>query len=213
MARDSHVEKDRTAAPARFRPPHIRLRQILDAAEGLIVEHGYEGTTMDQVAAAAGVAKGTVYLYFTSKQSLLAGMQADVAQLFLDGPSEMMADESYTWRQRLDALVRRRLEVRLSHRQLYHELFHVNHAGEEPLDKVRVMLAEILARGTDAGEFDVEDVELTTNVLLHASGGALERVDRFDADRIEAALQQVLRLFHRIVGATRQEDQEDQEDS
>lgn len=202
MARKAPVERDRVASSRRFQPPHVRLRQILDAAERLIVEHGYEGMTMDQVAAAAGVGKGTVYLYFSSKQHLLAGMQADVAQLFLDGPSEMLADESYTWRQRLDALVRRRLEVRLSHRQLYHELFHVNRAraGEEPLDQVRAMLAEILARGTDAGEFDVEDVELTTDVLLHASGGALERVDRFDADRVEAALQRVLGLFHRIVG-------------
>jgi TetR/AcrR family transcriptional regulator, transcriptional repressor for nem operon len=194
--------------PARSQPPHVRLRQILDAAETLIVEHGYEGMTMEQVAAAAGVAKGTVYLYFPSKQSLLAGMQADIAQLFLDGPSEMMSDGSFTWRQRLDAVVRRRLEVRLAHRRLYHELFHVNRAraGEEPLDQVRAMLAEILARGTAAGEFDVEDVELTTDVLLHASGGALERVDRFDPDRIEAALQQVLRLFHRLVGASLQED-------
>ena len=70
----------------RAQPPHVRLRQILDAAERLIVEHGYEGMTMDQVAAAAGIAKGTIYLYFPSKQSLLAGMQADVAQRFqLDG--------------------------------------------------------------------------------------------------------------------------------
>jgi TetR/AcrR family transcriptional repressor of nem operon len=193
---------------ARFQPPHVRLRQILDAAERLIVEHGYEGMTMDQVASVAGVAKGTVYLYFPSKQSLLAGMQADVAQLFLDGPSEMMADESCTWLERLDAVVRRRLEVRLSHAKLYHELFHVNRAraGEEPLEHVRAMLAEILARGTDAGEFDVEDVILTTDVLLHASGGALDHVDRFDAKRTEVALQQVLRLFHRIVRAPPEEE-------
>jgi AcrR family transcriptional regulator len=185
------------------------LRQILDAAERLIVEHGYEGMTMDQVAAAAGVAKGTIYLYFPSKQSLLAGMQSDVAQRFVDGPSEMMSDDSCTWRDRLDALVRRRLEVRLEHRALYHELFHVNRAraGEEPLDQVRAMLAEILTRGTDAGEFDVVDVVLTSDMLLHASGGALDHVDRFDAAGTERALQLVLRLFHRIVGATPAEEE------
>jgi TetR/AcrR family transcriptional repressor of nem operon len=201
------AQKDEAPPGARVQPPHVRLRQILDAAEQLIVEHGYEGMTMGQVASAAGVAKGTVYLYFTSKQSLLGGMQADMAQLFLDGPSEMMADESCTWLDRLDAVIRRRLEVRLSHAKLYHELFHVNRAraGEEPLERVRAMLAEILARGTDAGEFDVEDVILTTDVLLHASGGALEHVDRFDPGRIALALLHVLRLFHRIVGAPTKE--------
>jgi AcrR family transcriptional regulator len=208
MTSSTRINAEPSGPTPRVLPPNVRLRQILDAAEALVVEHGYEGMTMEQVAAAAGMAKGTVYLYFSSKQSLLAGMQADVAQLFLDGPSEMMTDDRFTWRQRLDAVVRRRLEVRLSRRQLYHELFHVNRAraGEEPLEHVRAMLAEILARGTAAGEFDVEDVELTADVLLHASGGALERVDRFDADRIEAALQQVLRLFHRLVGAFPEED-------
>ena len=192
-----------------MQPPHIRLRQILDAAEVLIVDHGYEGMTMEHVASSAGVAKGTVYLYFPSKQSLLAGMQADVAQLFLDGPLELMDDDTSTWLDRLDGLVRRRLEVRLAHAKLYHELFHVNRAraGEEPLERVRALLAEILARGTDAGEFDVDDVVLTTDVLLHASGGALEHVDRFDPKRIESSLQLVLQLFHRMVGAHRQEQQ------
>jgi TetR/AcrR family transcriptional regulator, transcriptional repressor for nem operon len=202
------MKDDVTPRPhPRVQPPHIRLRQILDAAEQLIVEHGYEGMTMEQVASAARVAKGTVYLYFSSKQSLLAGMQADVAQLFLDGPSEMMADDRCTWLDRLDGVVRRRLEVRLSHAKLYHELFHVNRAraGEEPLERVRAMLAEILARGTEAGEFDVEDVLVTTDVLLHASGGALEHVDRFDPARIEMALRQVLELFHRMVGISAQE--------
>jgi TetR/AcrR family transcriptional regulator, transcriptional repressor for nem operon len=191
-----------TTPHPRVQPPHIRLRQILNAAERLIVEHGYEGMTMEQVASAAGVAKGTVYLYFPSKHSLLAGMQADVAQLFLDGPSEMMSDDGCTWCDRLDAVVRRRLEVRLAHAKLYHELFHVNRAraGEEPLEHVRAMLAEILARGNDAGEFDVEDVIVTTDVLLHASGGALEHVDRLDSARVETALQHVLELFHRMVG-------------
>lgn len=210
MVEVRHDDADTVASSsARVQPPHVRLRQILDAAEQLIVEHGYEGMTMEQVASSAGVAKGTVYLYFPSKQNLLAGMQADMAQLFLDGPSEMMADESCTWLDRLDGVVRRRLEVRLAHAKLYHELFHVNRAraGEEPLERVRAMLAEILARGSDAGEFDVDDVILTTDVLLHASSGALEHVDRFDEQRIETALQQVLELFHRMVGASAQEKQ------
>jgi hypothetical protein len=66
------------------------------------------------------------------------------------------------------------------------------------------MLAEILARGTDAGEFDVDDVIITTDILLSASGGALQHVDR-RPERTELALQHVLHLFHRLVGATAQE--------
>jgi AcrR family transcriptional regulator len=160
--------------------------------------------TMEQVATKAGIAKGTVYLYFTSKQSLLAGLQADLAQSFLDGPSQAMADESCTWLDRLDAVVRRRLEVRLTHSRLYHELFHVHSVpdAEEPLKQVRALIGEILERGQEAGEFDVEDVTVTTDFLLHASGGACDHVDRSDEAEVAQTIQLVQKLFHRVVCAS-----------
>lgn len=45
---------------------------ILRAAGRLCAEHGAGALRMDQVAAAAGVAKGTLYLYFSTKDALLA---------------------------------------------------------------------------------------------------------------------------------------------
>jgi AcrR family transcriptional regulator len=48
-----------------------RRRQILDAAEKLFRERPEALASMDDLADAAGVAKGTLYLYFPSKQSLL----------------------------------------------------------------------------------------------------------------------------------------------
>lgn len=43
---------------------------ILDAAEQVFQENGYNGATMDEVADLAGVGKGTLYLHFKSKQSI-----------------------------------------------------------------------------------------------------------------------------------------------
>lgn len=43
---------------------------ILDAAAELIVVHGFEGTSMDRVAKAAGVSKQTVYSHFKNKETL-----------------------------------------------------------------------------------------------------------------------------------------------
>jgi AcrR family transcriptional regulator len=187
----------------RFQPPHVRRRQVLDAGARLIVAHGFDGMTMEQVANEAGIAKGTVYLYFPSKQALLSGMQSDLAQVFLDGPLELMADERSTWAERLDALARSRLVVRLTHRDLYHELFHEQKvsAGEEPLAQARALLAEILARGTLAGEFDVPDPDVTADFLLAAAGGACDHVDRNNPDEMEATVALVQLLFRRAVGA------------
>lgn len=42
--------------------------QVLDAMDRLLVRYGYQKTTVDDLAAEAGIGKGTVYLYFDSKE-------------------------------------------------------------------------------------------------------------------------------------------------
>jgi TetR/AcrR family fatty acid metabolism transcriptional regulator len=49
----------------------FRRTQILDAARRMFARHGLEGTTVDHIARAARVAKGTIYLYFKSKDEIL----------------------------------------------------------------------------------------------------------------------------------------------
>lgn len=48
-----------------------RVREILEAARRVVGRFGFEGTTLDRVAEEAGIAKGTVYLYFKNKDELL----------------------------------------------------------------------------------------------------------------------------------------------
>jgi AcrR family transcriptional regulator len=48
-----------------------KRERILNAATNLFVTHGYRKTSVDEVASAAGVAKGTVYLYYNNKAALL----------------------------------------------------------------------------------------------------------------------------------------------
>lgn len=49
-------------------------RAILDAAVEVFAEHGYDGAQMARIAEAAGVANGTVYLYFRNKKDLLVSL-------------------------------------------------------------------------------------------------------------------------------------------
>jgi AcrR family transcriptional regulator len=48
--------------------------QVLDAAENLFGNHGYQGTSLDQIAAESDFSVGSVYTYFRSKRDLLAGV-------------------------------------------------------------------------------------------------------------------------------------------
>ena len=52
-------------------PKARKRRLILDAATRLFVKHGFRKTSVDEVAEASGVAKGTVYLYFKNKGELM----------------------------------------------------------------------------------------------------------------------------------------------
>lgn len=64
------------------RGPSPRKRQaILDAARALFLQRGYAGTSMDDVAASAGVSKQTVYAHFADKTRLFAELiTGDIAQ-------------------------------------------------------------------------------------------------------------------------------------
>jgi AcrR family transcriptional regulator len=57
-------------ARARRIAPAARKEAILDAALTVFAERGFEAARLDDVAARAGVAKGTLYLYFKDKESL-----------------------------------------------------------------------------------------------------------------------------------------------
>jgi len=56
----------------------MRRRQILQAAEQVFNEHGYAEATIDEVAERAGLAKGTIYNYYRSKEALFNAIFNDV---------------------------------------------------------------------------------------------------------------------------------------
>jgi AcrR family transcriptional regulator len=66
------------SSPLRERQAAATRRAVLDAARELFVEQGYGATTVDQIAARAGISKPTVFTAVGNKQALLAAVR-DVA--------------------------------------------------------------------------------------------------------------------------------------
>lgn len=62
------------AAPKFRRRSEARPDEILDAALAVFGEKGFDPARMDDIAAAAGVSKGALYLYFESKEAVLKGL-------------------------------------------------------------------------------------------------------------------------------------------
>lgn len=68
-----------SARPERLRDPNQRAERaarILDVAADLLARHGYRRVTMDDVAAEAGIGKGTVYLHWKTREQLFGAVFA-----------------------------------------------------------------------------------------------------------------------------------------
>jgi AcrR family transcriptional regulator len=85
--------------------PEERQKAILKAALEVFSEHGFAATRLDDVAHRAGVAKGTLYLYFPDKETLFERMLQGVAAPALARLAALAADESITFPRALDALL------------------------------------------------------------------------------------------------------------
>ncbi len=74
-------------------PRERRRRRILLTATELFLQQGYARTTVDDIAAGAGVAKGTVYQYFRSKADLLIHAGALEKQRYMRTMRELFASD------------------------------------------------------------------------------------------------------------------------
>jgi TetR/AcrR family transcriptional regulator, mexJK operon transcriptional repressor len=70
----------------------VKRAGIVDGAKDVFLRHGFEGASMDGIAAAAGVSKMTVYRYFRSKEELFAGVIRDLCERIIDEDLERMLE-------------------------------------------------------------------------------------------------------------------------
>jgi AcrR family transcriptional regulator len=64
---------DSVPTPIRERTRRLAQTELTSVAQELFLQHGYEATTVDQIAAAAGMSKRTFFRYFPSKDDLVIG--------------------------------------------------------------------------------------------------------------------------------------------
>jgi AcrR family transcriptional regulator len=80
-------------APAGSAARRARAERILDAAAELLEQHGYRRVSIDDVAARAGVGKGTVYLHWATREALFwAALQRESMRLLDDLAARLSGD-------------------------------------------------------------------------------------------------------------------------
>jgi AcrR family transcriptional regulator len=117
--------KSKTDVVAEF-----RSAEIMEAARQVFARRGYSETTMDEIAEAAGVAKGTLYLYFKSKRALyLAALKHGISEL--NTQTRRAVDNARGVREKIRAFIATRVEYADENRQFckiyYSELGNLVH--------------------------------------------------------------------------------------
>ncbi len=173
----SHVTSSISdAKEPRRRRKDARPSELTAAALDLFVEKGFAATRLDDVAARAGVSKGTLYLYFDSKVALFKAVVEEGIVPVLAAAEQLLAGHGGSsvdllrhllsgWWQQIGAT---RLagvtKLIVSESRNFPEIAHYYH--ERVIVRGRALLRLVLQRGIARGEFRQLDVETAIDVII-----------------------------------------------
>jgi AcrR family transcriptional regulator len=184
--------------------PEERRQDIMDAALHAFLEKGIPTTTVADITEAAGVAKGTFYLYFDSKEALLGALKERfIDDLITHAASFAARIGQDDWWALAEATAEGWVDFSLGHADLI-KLF--AQEGLKPdtyqpfadcEQKIEAMMVAGIQAGIAAGAFSVTDPELTVRLLSHAIEGTIEHAILFgpdvDRERLVASAKELIR--------------------
>ena len=163
-------------APRRTRRKEARPGELLDAALALFVEKGFAATRVEEVAARAGVSKGTLFLYFPSKEELFKAVVHENAGRHVADAFREVAGFTGSSAELLREFVRRwwtqyggtpaagLTKLMVSEAANFPEL--AQYYQDEVVGPSHELLRRVVQRGIDSGEFRPVDVPPLVHLII-----------------------------------------------
>lgn len=151
-----------------------KYRQIIDAAIVVIAENGYHQAQVSKIAKQAGVADGTIYLYFKNKEDILISVFSDKMSVFTESLQYIIKTESSSTA-KLSRMIENHFNVLANDAHFavvtQIELRQSNKALRQKINAILkdylMLLDEILIEGMVSGEFNpVMDVRLARSMVF-----------------------------------------------
>ena len=189
------------------RRKEARPGELLDAALDLFVEKGFAATRAEEVAARAGVSKGTLFLYFQSKEGLLkAVVQQNISNHFkewnqtfesFEGDSASMVSLCMNlWWKRVGATKASGIaKLMMSEAKNFPAI--ASYYQQEVIEPGQTLIRRILQRGIDRGEFRSMDLDYAVYSIIapviflmiakHSEGVCCSRLIELDPEKYIAS--------------------------
>jgi TetR/AcrR family transcriptional regulator len=156
-----------------------RRRRLLEEAIRLFGRHGYEGTSLEAVASAAGVRKQTLLYYFPTKEALLEACVAETSARVARALSEALEGEAPAPR-KAETVVRTLFRLAEEWPEFPQFVREAGRLGPEvverfaaTLEPLRVRALSFLARGMEEGHIRRQDPALLLFTLYTAVVGSI----------------------------------------
>jgi TetR/AcrR family transcriptional regulator len=165
-----------SAGARRERRKEARPGELLAAALDLFVEKGFAGARAEEVAQRAGVSKGTLFLYFPTKEDLFkAVVRENISSKVTEGfdelgkfpgsTSELIPYLMHMWWERFGSTKASGLsKLMMSEATNFPELANFYYA--EVIEPNHRLVRTVIQRGIDRGEFRQVDVEYASYSVL-----------------------------------------------
>jgi len=149
---------------------------ILDSVGRLLVKYGYKKMTVEDIAHEAGIGKGSVYLYFPSKEEVALGW-FDRGHSIINKEIRTIVDSNLEPSQKLRKLLVRRVMASFDQTQQFVESLDELLAAVRPSLLIRreryqenmaSVIAEVLKEGIAAGVFEVPDIIRASQAIVLA---------------------------------------------
>jgi AcrR family transcriptional regulator len=162
----------------RTKPPEERRDELMNAAQRLFLKYGVAPTTIEQITSGADVAKGTFYLYFSSKEDILSALADRFGQDLLASIKAVINEKrEEDWKGKLATWAKACVNGYLDSIQLHDILFY----GSRPatrgglVDNIVVdHLFELLQAGVDAGAWSIDAPRSTAVFLFSGLHGVVD---------------------------------------
>lgn len=193
------------------KPVEVRRNELIDCAQALFLTKGYDGTTVADIIARAGVSKGGFYHHFLSKEDLLDALIARMTRQAIAEAEDVLSDPTLDALTKLNRFLDRSQQWKLQSAPALRAIVAVLVKPENALlyqrmirsavTAVSPVLSRIVEDGISEGIFDVPDVRLVAELLLTMSFARQEFMAEIfamiEAGRMEEAVAVLGERIHR----------------